>query len=282
MQDAYAQVLIGDSGQTVLDDNVVLALRNWVWTSLVLKEGGHWEGLVSELKEALERDLRSLPQDWPAKPNRFSNRLRKAQEDLARAGIYIGFKLSKYGTVVVIDAVGSKPVEADGDTDSITTSITTRINAICKAIGGDDDDSCDKYKDNNRKDIDDNIPPRGKGGVFPRGSAQKSGRSKILTPGTITTTTTIATTEAIDGDSADGDKIATPPLEGGDDHHSDDGLSLSPLLTRQKERELEEAERKKTPGPKSRRSAADEAEVLAAAAFGLTEAPRSRTKETKN
>ncbi len=77
MQDAYAQVLIGDSGQTVLDDNVVLALRNWVWTSLVLKEGGHWEGLVSELKEALERDLRSLPQDWPAKPNRFSNRLRR-------------------------------------------------------------------------------------------------------------------------------------------------------------------------------------------------------------
>jgi hypothetical protein len=269
LRDAYGQVLIGDSGQTVLDDNVVLALRNWVWTTLVLKEGGHWEGLVSELKEELERDLRSLPQDWPAKPNRFSNRLRKAQEDLARAGISIGFKLSKHGTVVVIDAVGSNPVEADGDTDSITTSITTRINAICKAIGGDGGDSCDKYKDNNRKDIDDDIPPPRKGGVSSRGSAQKSGRSEILTPGTITTITTTTTTEAIDGDSEGGDNVATPPGECGDDHHPDDDLSVSALLARQKERDAEEAERKKTPEPKTRDPTPEEAEVLQKMATGL-------------
>jgi len=271
LRDAYTQTLIGDSGQMVLDDNVVLALRNWVWTSLVLKEGGHWEGLVSELKEALERDLRSIPQDWPAKPNRFSNRLRKAQEDLSRAGISIDFKLSKHGTVVVIDAVGSSPLEAGGDTELITTTIPTRINAIRKAIGGDGGGGGDKYRDNNRKDIDNSTTPlEGRGGS-PRGSGQNSDHKGEHTPESITTTTTITTTEAADGDleggdgvvissQEGGDGVVISSQEGGDDHHPDDNLSA--LLTREKEMDAEDAERKKTPEPKSRDPTADEAEAL--------------------
>jgi len=267
LRDAYAQALIGDSGQIVLDDNVVLALRNWVWTSLVLKEGGHWEGLVSELKEALERDLRSIPQDWPAKPNRFSNRLRKAQEDLARAGISIDFKLSKHGTVVVIDAVGSSPLEAGGDTDLITTSITTRINAIRKAIGGDGGDSCDKYRDNNRKDIDNSTTPLEGGEGSPRGSGQNSDHKGEHTPESITTTTTITTTGATDGDLEGGDKAVAPPPGGGDHHHPDDDLSS--LLEREKKRDAEDAERKKTPEPKDRAPTPREADLLQETAMGL-------------
>jgi len=205
LRDAYSQALIGDSGQMVMDDNVVLALRSWVWTSLIVEEGGHWEGLVSELKEELERDLRYLPKDWPAIPNRFSNRLRKAQEDLARAGISIDFRSSKHGTMVAIDATGSSPIEVGGDTDLITTSITTRINAINKAIGGDGGDGCDKNRDTNRQD---NTPPRGEGL-----------RTEIEPPETISTISTITTTKATDGGLGGGDRVVIPHYGGGDDHH---------------------------------------------------------------
>jgi len=227
LRDAYSQALAGDSGQMVMEDNVVLTLRNWIWTTLVLKEGGHWEGLVSDLKKKLEEDLRFLPQDWPSKPNRFSNRLRKAQEDLARAGISIDFNVNKYGTNVVIDAIGSSPLEVGGDTKLITTSITTRITDISKAIGGDGGDSCDKYTDKKRNDTHHHTPPgTGEGGDPPEGRSKNSGRTEILTPESITTTTTITTTESTDGGLGGGDGVVIPSRAGGGDHHLDEARSI--------------------------------------------------------
>jgi hypothetical protein len=156
--------------------------------------------------------------------------------------------------------VGSSPLEAGGDTELITTTITTRINAIRKAIGGDGGGGGDKYRDNNRKDIDNSTTPlEGRGGS-PRGSGQNSDHKGEHTPESITTTTTITTTEAADGDLEGGDGVVISSQEGGDDHHPDDNLSA--LLTREKEMDAEDAERKKTPEPKDRDPTPEETEIL--------------------
>jgi len=269
LRDAYTQTLIGDSGQMVLDDNVVFALRNWVWSSVVLKHGGHWEGLVSELKEELERDLRSLPQDWPAKPNRFSNRLRKAQEDLARAGISINFKRLMHGVVVVIDAVGFKPQEEGDDTDSIITSIYSRITDIRKAIDVYSVDSVDNTIIYKRKRTGNSIPPKKRGGGPPQGSTQTP---PIVPPPNnpqntyiIYTTDTKEAEDSGSGDAGGGNESSSGHVD--DLHNPDDNLSA--LLEREKKRDAEDAERKKTPEPKDRAPTPREADLLQETAMGL-------------